>query len=137
MTGPVRPIRGAFSGIKREIVRDYVELCLMLYLPNQKASMKVIIAGSRTFENYKLLKYKCDKILSGHKVEAIICGEAPGTDMLGKRYGKERGIPVVSRPADWDKYGSSAGYRRNEDMAKESTHLIVFWTVGVGALDTW
>lgn len=30
-------------------------------------------------------------------------------------------------PADWKKYGSSAGYIRNDEMAKYADCLIAFW----------
>lgn len=37
------------------------------------------------------------------------------------------GYSVDQYPADWDTYGKSAGYRRNEDMAKIADACIVFW----------
>jgi glycerophosphoryl diester phosphodiesterase len=30
-------------------------------------------------------------------------------------------------PAEWDKYGKSAGYRRNEQMAQYAEVLVAFW----------
>ena len=30
-------------------------------------------------------------------------------------------------PADWNKHGKSAGYRRNEEMAKVADACICFW----------
>ena len=30
-------------------------------------------------------------------------------------------------PADWEKYGKSAGHIRNKEMADIATHCIVFW----------
>ena len=30
-------------------------------------------------------------------------------------------------PAQWDKYGKRAGYRRNEQMAEVADGLIAFW----------
>ena len=88
---------------------------------------RVIIAGSRTFDNYELLKTKCDMIFLGKRPTAIVCGEAKGADSLGKRYAKERGIDVMSFPADWSAYGKRAGYIRNEEMAKNADALVAFW----------
>jgi YspA, cpYpsA-related SLOG family len=89
--------------------------------------MKVIIAGSRNFNNYELLKEKCDKILSEQKDVEIVCGMAKGADLLGKQYQEEKGYQLKEFPAEWDKFGKSAGYIRNEEMAKYSDSLIAFW----------
>ena len=89
--------------------------------------MKVIIAGGRNFENYQLLKFKCDEILKNIVVEEIVSGKATGADTLGERYAKERGYRVNPFQADWDKYGKSAGYKRNEAMANYADCLIAFW----------
>ena len=107
--------------------------------------MRIIIAGGRDFNNYNLLESECNRIfkqlsdewlLTG-KVELdipnmeIVSGTANGADKLGERYAKEYGIKVKQFPADWDLYGKSAGYKRNEQMAiyaKENNGvLIAFW----------
>jgi len=91
---------------------------------------RVIIAGSRTFNDYALLM----QTISDHfPVETtlsdieIVSGTARGADQLGERFAHECNFICTRFPADWDKYGSSAGYRRNEQMAKYATHLIAFW----------
>lgn len=91
-------------------------------------SFKVIIAGSRDFNNYDLLVKKCDKILSqiDNKIE-IVSGKASGADTLGENYAKDRGYPVEPFPADWNNLGKKAGYIRNEEMAKYADALIAFW----------
>ena len=89
---------------------------------------RVIIAGSRGFNNYNLLKEKCDYQLQNIKDEIIIVsGTARGADQLGEKYAKEKGYKIDSRPANWDLYGKSAGYKRNEEMAKNADALIAFW----------
>lgn len=90
-------------------------------------SFKVIIAGSRTFDDYDLLHERCDYFFSNKKPTAILCGEARGADRLGKRYGIEHGIEVLYFPADWDRNGKSAGYLRNREMAENADALIAFW----------
>lgn len=89
--------------------------------------MKLIVAGGRYFNNYALLKQKIEDLTIGYTIECIICGEARGADSLGRRYAEENNIPILSFPAEWDKHGKSAGYRRNAEMADHSTHLIAFW----------
>jgi len=84
--------------------------------------MKIIIAGSRTFTDYEKLKFECEQILIFHQTTSqeleIITGGARGADSLGARFAYEKGWRLKTMPADWNKYGKSAGYRRNEDMAK-------------------
>ena len=89
--------------------------------------MIVIIAGSRAFGDYDLLRRQCDKVLSGIHVDGILCGGCRGADALGKRYAEERGIPVTSYPANWEKYGRAAGPIRNKQMAADADMLVAFW----------
>ncbi len=89
--------------------------------------MRVIIAGTRDFNDYALLAARCDFYLSEVKVDAILCGECKGADLLGKKYAEERGIPVESYPADWKRYGRAAGQKRNKQMADNADALIAFW----------
>lgn len=91
---------------------------------------KVIICGSRDFDNYDLLKEKCDTILSRKKEEGeeivIVSGCARGADKLGEKYAEENGYTVSKFPANWEKYGKRAGYLRNEQMAEEANACIAF-----------
>lgn len=89
--------------------------------------MNIIIAGGRDFNNYPLLKKKMDEILKDISNVNIVSGMAKGADTLGINYAKEKNLKVIEMPADWDKFGKSAGYRRNEDMARISDACVCFW----------
>ncbi len=89
--------------------------------------MKVIIAGSRNFNNYDLLHKKCTELLKNQTDIEIVSGTANGADKLGERFAKEQNYKLTQFPADWDSFGKSAGYIRNEEMAKYADALIVFW----------
>lgn len=89
--------------------------------------MKIIIAGGRDFNDYDLLCRNCDKALSLQTEIEIVSGTANGADKLGEKYANENGYQVKQFPADWDRYGKSAGYKRNEEMAKYADALIAFW----------
>jgi hypothetical protein len=89
--------------------------------------MRVIIAGSRDFNDYELLKKHCDCLLQNQKEVEIVSGGARGADKLGERYASEKGYPLKKFPADWEKFGKSAGYKRNKEMAEYADSLIVFW----------
>ncbi len=88
----------------------------------------VIIAGSRNFNDYDLLKSKCLYYLQNKLSNiTIISGIANGADKLGERFAKEYNLSIKQYPADWNKYGKSAGYLRNIEMAENAHAVIVFW----------
>ena len=93
-------------------------------------NFKVIIAGSRGFSNYKLLKEKCNRFLREKRKECniiIVSGGARGADALGEKYAKDEGFSLEIYPAQWKKFGKAAGFRRNEQMAEVADALIAFW----------
>lgn len=87
--------------------------------------MRTIIAGGRTFTN-QLELYKAI-LLCGWEITEVVCGCAPGVDSMGEEWAKNAGLPVKRFPADWKKYGKSAGPRRNEEMAEYGEALIALW----------
>ena len=95
------------------------------------SKFKIIVAGGRSFNNYDLLEQKLDYYLSSKINEGydilIISGTAKGADSLGEKYAINKGYEIERFPANWDKYGKSAGYRRNVDMANVADACIVFW----------
>lgn len=90
---------------------------------------RVIIAGCRDFNDYELLKEKCDYFLHDEKKEdvVIISGHSSGADALGERYAQERGFQLETFPADWKAHGRAAGPIRNARMASAANALIAFW----------
>jgi hypothetical protein len=89
---------------------------------------KVIVAGSRNFSNYELLRDTLDRLLQNKLPNVtIVSGTANGADTLGEKYAVERNLELVEFPANWDKFGKSAGYRRNVEMADFSDGCVVFW----------
>ena len=97
---------------------------------------KIIIAGSRDFHDYELLKLEANKFINEYKTTlsnlddnsiSIVSGHARGADKLGEQYAREHSYFCYVMPADWDKHGKRAGYLRNASMAKEANALIAFW----------
>lgn len=90
--------------------------------------MKLVIAGSRGFNDYKLLREMTDYLVKEtlDNVE-IVSGGARGADVLGEKYAKERGYPIKSFPANWELHGKGAGYIRNEEMAEYGNYVLLFW----------
>lgn len=93
--------------------------------PNYVVKKRVIVAGSRAFQNYPLLCNELDKIKE--EIGEVVCGEARGADTLGRTYAYDNNIPIKSFPADWAKYGNQAGYIRNREMGDYADMCIAFW----------
>jgi len=89
--------------------------------------MRILVAGSRGFQDYKLLRKKLDKITRNCKEVIILSGTAKGADRLGEQWAKEKGHTVERYPADWKKHGQVAGYLRNLEMLKKCDAVVVFW----------
>ena len=102
--------------------------------------LRVIIAGSRDFNDFPKLMNSSIKILTEISKKRddldrirIISGTARGADKLGEQYAKIAGYELSKFPADWGKLGKRAGYVRNAEMAKFAVEddsygvLIAFW----------
>ena len=89
--------------------------------------MKVIIAGGRDFDKGFELVKAVDNFRDENNITEVVCGMAKGADMMGLSYAKYNEIPVKRFPANWNKYGKSAGYIRNKEMAEYADALIAFW----------
>lgn len=89
--------------------------------------MKIIIAGSRRFNDYNKLCQFCDNILSEQTEIEIVSGTASGADKLGERYADDHGYIIKQFTADWAAFGKNAGYKRNAKMAEYADALIAFW----------
>jgi len=96
--------------------------------------MKTIIAGSRSIDNYKEL---CNLIKeSDFIITEVISGGAKGVDKLGERYAIEHNINLNIMNAQWQLYGRSAGYIRNQQMSSYADALILLWDgVSKGSLN--
>ena len=91
---------------------------------------KVIIAGSRSFQDYALLKYELDKLFSEPFI--IVSGGAKGADSLGEMYAREMGYTIERYLPKWNNlnvpncvvkyntygrpYNAMAGHNRNKEM---------------------
>ncbi len=88
---------------------------------------KVVVAGSRQFNDYALLEEKLDKILSLKQDVQIVSGKARGADTLAIKYAKEKGLSLKKFPADWGNEGYLAGFKRNVQMAQYADAVVAFW----------
>lgn len=84
--------------------------------------MRVIIAGSRHLTNVQdVIDFYLQNSLD--KIECIVCGMAAE----GMQWGLRNGYPIKEFHADWKTHGKAAGPKRNAEMAKFGTHLLLIW----------
>jgi len=88
--------------------------------------MVIAVVGSRSFNNRELAFRTLDKYI-GNRGHSIITGGAHGADAIAEEWAKSRGVQVQVLPAEWEKYGRSAGPRRNTEIVKRCQAVIAFW----------
>lgn len=96
--------------------------------------MKIIVSGSRGISDYKLVESTLDNFIESKDKSSIefVLGGARGVDSLAEQFAKTNNYRVKIIPANWNKFGKSAGYRRNLELIEycNDTHdkvLIAIW----------
>ncbi len=91
---------------------------------------RLVVAGCRDYNNYpnaaKEIKKQIKELGFGYSV-IIVSGGATGADALGEKFARQHRLKIERFPAEWNKYGKSAGPRRNEQMTQVADGVIVFW----------
>lgn len=87
--------------------------------------MKVIIAGSRDFNNYDLVEETIEKL--GLEIDEVVYGGAAGADYMGLLWARKHKVKVKTFLAEWSVYGGAAGPLRNARMANYGDYLLAFW----------
>lgn len=78
--------------------------------------MRAIISGGRDVRITNIGEDTLYKIFTCYNIKIIANGMARGVDSDASIIAKKAGINVFEFPAEWDKYGKSAGYIRNRQM---------------------
>lgn len=98
--------------------------------------MRVVVAGSRFQKNRKFVFTALDAIHARTPITRLAHGDCEGTDKLAGEWARSRGVEEVPHPADWDRWGNSAGPRRNSSMLKaESPDMAIAFPGGKGTGD--
>lgn len=91
--------------------------------------MRVLVCGGRYYNDYTRLS----NTLRDYDIDVLIHGAASGADSLADFYGKNDNLIIQRYPADWKKYGRSAGYKRNAQMLEEGKpDLVIAFPGGKG-----
>jgi hypothetical protein len=92
--------------------------------------MRIIIAGTRTFNDFEFLKSEMAKFRASLQKESpleVVSGCAKGADTLGESWASQEGLKIHRYPADWNKNGKAAGPLRNVQMADNAEACVIFW----------
>jgi hypothetical protein len=89
--------------------------------------MKIAIVGSRNFRDYDVLKKFVLSKISVEDISLVVSGGATGADSLGEKFAQEYRIATKIFIPDWNKYGKSAGFKRNIQIVEEADLVFAFW----------
>ena len=88
--------------------------------------MKLAIVGGRNFDDYGRLRNFADYFIDSDD-DSIVSGGAKGADTLGKKYARDNYLSTATFLPDWDKYGKSAGFIRNQQIVDACDMVLAFW----------
>lgn len=104
-------------------------------------SERILVYGGRNFgvltdeqSNYigmdanaacAILAVLCSLPTGVSNVDTIVSGGATGADALGEMVGNALSMTIEVHEADWDRYGKSAGPRRNKVMVESGLDYAV------------
>ena len=121
-TGMVVRIRGWLDGDENQMMMESWEIA-------EGHKVSVLVCGGRKFSGWPAMQRVLDRI----SPDVIIHGAAAGADAMAGRYARENDIECRDFPAEWQRYGRSAGYRRNQQMLDEGKpDLVVAFPGGRG-----
>ena len=89
--------------------------------------MKLAVVGSRNFDDYAWMEQCIFSFVRAEDLEAVVSGGARGADALAERFAASHGVPLVVVPADWKKFGRSAGPVRNSEIVRPADGGVAFW----------
>jgi hypothetical protein len=92
--------------------------------------MRILVCGGRDYPNREKLFVILDVWHHSYPDLVIIQGAARGADSFAGQWAKYRGVPQEIFPADWDKHGKSAGFKRNRQMLEEGRPNLVLAFAG-------
>ncbi|MEU3278163.1 DUF2493 domain-containing protein [Streptomyces antibioticus] len=84
--------------------------------------MRVLLTGSRSWTDVGRLELALFLLVRqvGRPCDVVLVhGACPkGADAIADRFARDIGMGVEPHPADWERWGKSAGFRRNDEMVK-------------------
>jgi len=82
------------------------------------------ITGSRAFQNEKLLFEHLDILRKQYEFITLVSGGARGADTIAELYAKRNNLNIIVYLPDYEKYGKTAPFVRNTDIANKADILV-------------
>jgi len=93
--------------------------------------MNLSVVGSRSLKDNAAAMLGAVAIISNiiekYDITHFVSGGAAGPDKWGEATATGYAILSTIYKPDWDKYGKSAGIRRNVDIINDSDLVLIFW----------
>ncbi len=89
--------------------------------------MKIGIVGSRSFDDYELLKNTILSYTITDAIDCIVSGGAAGADKLAEDFADEYAINKKIYKPNYKKHGRFAAHERNTEIIMDSDIVFAFW----------
>lgn len=88
---------------------------------------KILVCGSRTWRDATIIERHMKVAAAHHHLHPIVIihGAAAGADTIAESVALDHGWEIVSKPAEWEKHGRSAGPIRNREMLDLKPDLVL------------
>jgi hypothetical protein len=86
---------------------------------------RIAVIGSRDFSDYSYLESRL--LLHFNENDVLVSGGARGADRLAESFADKHDFAKEIYPADWQRFGRSAGFRRNVDIINACDYVVAFW----------
>ena len=85
------------------------------------------IVGSRNWPDDGAVERLVAWMAKNYPGLTIVSGGARGVDTMAERAAWKYKLPILSFPANWEKYGRRAGFVRNKDIVENADLVAAFW----------
>lgn len=93
--------------------------------------MRVLITGSRDWTDAEVIQQVLFSLFRISELPpTIIHGGAKGADSVAAQFCRAWHWPLEEYKADWQRYGKSAGIRRNIEMLDSKPDLVLAFRIG-------
>jgi hypothetical protein len=92
--------------------------------------VNIAVVGSRDWPNSGIVKEKLtlfvDHLVPFNEPITIVSGGARGVDTWAEEWARDHGHETLIFKPDWNRYGNSAGFRRNMQIVDAADLVIAF-----------